>query len=60
MLPRDAKVRARAEALRGFVWWGLHDGQRYAAALDYAPLPPELVTRAEEVIKGLRAEGKPL
>lgn len=60
VLPRDAKERTRAEALRSFVWWGLHDGQRYAAELDYAPLPLELVSRAEVVVKSLRAEGKPL
>jgi phosphate transport system substrate-binding protein len=60
VLPRDAKERTKAEALRSFVWWGLHDGQRYAAALDYAPLPSELVARAEVVVKSLRAEGKPL
>lgn len=60
VLPRDAKERAKAEALRSFVWWGLHDGQRYAAALEYAPLPPELVSRAELVVQSLRAEGKPL
>ena len=33
---------------------------RHAAALDYAPLPPELVTRAEAALKGLRIEGKPI
>lgn len=60
VLPRDAKNRAKAEALARFVWWGLHDGQRYAAPLDYAPLPPELVTRAEHVVRGLRANGKPI
>lgn len=60
VLPRDAKERTKAQALRSFVWWGLHDGQRYAADLDYAPLPPELVTRAEVIVNSLRAEGKPL
>ncbi|MBX3228480.1 MAG: phosphate ABC transporter substrate-binding protein PstS [Labilithrix sp.] len=60
VLPRDARERARAEALSRFVWWALHDGQRYAAELDYAPLPPEIVTRAEVVVRGLRAEGRPL
>lgn len=60
VVPRDAKERAKAEAIRSFVWWGLHDGQRYAAELDYAPLPPELVARAELVVKGLSAEGEPL
>ncbi|MBX3220901.1 MAG: phosphate ABC transporter substrate-binding protein PstS [Labilithrix sp.] len=60
ILPRDSKQRARAEALARFVWWGLHDGQRFAAELDYAPLPPELVARAERAVRGLRAEGKPI
>jgi phosphate transport system substrate-binding protein len=60
IIPRDAKERPKAEALARFVWWGLHDGQRHAAALDYAPLPPEMVTRAEHAVKGLRAEGKPI
>jgi phosphate transport system substrate-binding protein len=60
VLPRNAKERTKAEALRSFVWWGLHDGQRYAEALDYAPLPSELVARAEVVVNSLRAEGKPL
>jgi len=60
ILPRDAKQRSKAEALTRFVWWGLHEGQHYAAALDYAPLPPELVTRAESAVKGLRIEGQPI
>lgn len=60
VLPRDARQRHQAEAVRRFVWWGLHDGQRYAAALDYAPLPAEYVTRAEAMVNTLRAEGKPL
>jgi phosphate transport system substrate-binding protein len=60
VLPRDAKERPKAEALARFVWWGLHEGQRHAAALDYAPLPSEIVIRAERAVKGLRAEGKPI
>jgi phosphate transport system substrate-binding protein len=60
ILPRDARQRVKAEALAKFVWWGLHEGQRYAAELDYAPLPPEIVLRAEGAVRGLRAEGKPL
>ncbi len=60
ILPRDAKERAKAEALGRFVWWGLHEGQRHAVALEYAPLPSELVVRAEQAVRGLRAEGKPL
>jgi phosphate transport system substrate-binding protein len=30
-----------------FLRWAIHDGQRFCAPLDYAALPPELVTRAE-------------
>lgn len=60
ILPREAKDRERAEALVRFVWWGLHEGQRYAAELDYAPLPAELVSRGERTLRGLRAEGRPV
>jgi phosphate transport system substrate-binding protein len=60
ILPRDARERAKAEALSRFVWWGLHEGQGFAAALDYAPLPAEIVTRAEQAVRTLRAQGKPL
>ena len=34
-------------ALAGFFRWALHDGQRFAAPLHYAPLPAELVAVAE-------------
>jgi phosphate transport system substrate-binding protein len=60
ILPRDAKNRPKAEALARFVWWGLHDGQRFAAELDYAPLPPEIVSRAEHKLRSLLAEGRPV
>lgn len=60
ILPQDARERPKAEALGRFVWWALHDGQRLAPSLDYAPLPPEIVERAERAVRGLRAEGKPL
>lgn len=60
IVPRDGKNRAKQEALGRFVWWALHDGQKLAPALDYAPLPPEIVGRAEAAVKSLRAEGKPL
>ena len=58
VVPRDSKKRAKGEAIQQFVWWALHDGQRFAADLDYAPLPPEIVARAEVVVHGLRGEGK--
>src|SRR5262249_5398812 len=60
IVPRDTKNREKGEALSRFVWWGLHEGQRFAADLDYAPLPPELVAKAEGAVRSLRAEGKPI
>lgn len=58
IVPKNSRERGKGEALARFVWWALHDGQRYAAALDYAPLPPELVTRGERAVRDLRADGK--
>lgn len=60
VLQRDSKTRAKAESLARFVWWGLHEGQSFAPALHYAPLPPEIISRAEQTVRGLRAEGKAL
>ncbi|HVH44686.1 MAG TPA: phosphate ABC transporter substrate-binding protein PstS [Labilithrix sp.] len=60
VLQRDSKDRSKAESLARFVWWSLHEGQTFAPALHYAPLPPEIVTRAERAVRGLRGEGKPL
>jgi len=60
VVPRDAADRGKGEALAKFLWWAVHDGQRFARALDYAPLPPPLVARAERALAGLRAEGRPL
>ena len=37
---KDAKDKAKGEALVKFLWWAIHDGQKLRAApLDYAPLP---------------------
>ncbi len=55
----DTKDARRGEALAQFIWWAVHDGQRFAAALDYAPLPSGVVAQVEGVLKRLRAGGKP-
>jgi phosphate transport system substrate-binding protein len=38
---------AKAEALRKFLRWVLHDGQTYARQLDYAPLPGSVIENEE-------------
>jgi len=54
---RDQKDRAKGEALTGFLTWAVHDGQRYADPLLYAPLPPAVVELNEAAIEGIRLQG---
>ena len=57
--------KAQADATKGkalvdFLWWGIHDGESFARDLQYAPLPSEIVKRAEQKINSVAANGKPL
>src|SRR5436853_3143435 len=45
---KDQKDAAKGKALVDFLWWGIHDGEKYASALQYAPLPSEIVKRRSE------------
>jgi len=42
------------KALVDFIWWVIHEGQRYAEALHYVPLPDEVVKRNEESVRLMR------
>jgi len=50
----------RAKALGDFIQWAIHDGQTYAEALDYAPLPAGVVKTDEASLKLLSAGGRKL
>jgi phosphate transport system substrate-binding protein len=56
----DAKDATKGEAIAKFLWWALHDGQKFAESLDYAPLPAKVVTQVEARLKELSAGGKKL
>jgi phosphate transport system substrate-binding protein len=56
----DAKDSAKGEAIAKYLWWALHDGQKFAESLDYAPLPAKVVTLVEARLKQLSAGGKKL
>jgi phosphate transport system substrate-binding protein len=56
----DAKDATKGEAIAKYLWWALHDGQKYAEELDYAPLPGKVVTLVEARLKELTAGGKKL
>jgi phosphate transport system substrate-binding protein len=53
---------AKGLALVNYLWWCIHDGQadQYSAALDYARLSPDAVTKAENEIKSITYNGTQL
>ena len=57
---KDQKNAEKGKALVDFLWWGIHDGEQFAKELQYAPLPAEIVKRAEAKIKSITSGGKPL
>ncbi len=60
LVRRDQKDPAKGNALIQFLWWASHDGQRFAAPLDYAPLPDPVVKKVEKTVKALTVQGKPV
>ncbi|MFL6253748.1 MAG: phosphate ABC transporter substrate-binding protein PstS [Pyrinomonadaceae bacterium] len=57
---KDQKDAAKGKALVDFLWWAVHDGEVFAKDLQYAPLPKEIVTRAEAKINSITSGGKTL
>ncbi len=60
LVHRDQKDAAKGEALIRFLWWAIHDGQKLAPSLDYAPLPSPAVKKVEATLKGLTVQQKPI
>ena len=52
---RNMADATKAKQLSEFLKWAMHDGQQQAAALDYAPLPANMVMRLDSVVAGLAA-----
>jgi phosphate transport system substrate-binding protein len=57
---KDQQDATKGKAVVGFLWWGIHDGEAFAKDLQYAPLPAEIVQRAEAKINSIMSGGKPL
>jgi phosphate transport system substrate-binding protein len=61
LLYKEQKDAAKGKALVDFLAWSLHDGQRLTRDLAYAPLPDELVKKADAKLKTVTGpDGKPL
>ena len=56
----NGRSKDRAKALVDLLWWVVHNGQKYAEPLHYAPLPREAVKKAEHVLKSITYNGEPL
>jgi len=57
---KNQKDATKGKALVDFLWWGLHDGENFAKELQYAPLPADIVKRAEAKVNSINAAGTPL
>lgn len=57
---KEQQDQAKGKALVDFLWWAIHDGEQMARDLLYAPLPQEVVTKAEQKINSITYQGKPL
>jgi phosphate transport system substrate-binding protein len=59
LVQKDAKDAAKAKIVKDFLTWMISpDAQKMAAELNYAPLPPEVVTLIQSRLPTLKAGGK--
>ncbi len=54
-----ASKSAEVKAMVDFLWWAIHDGQKYAAQVDYSAMAPNLVQKAEQALKSITIGGQP-
>lgn len=57
---KDQQDAVKGKVLIDFLWWGIHDGEKFAKDLMYAPLPADIIKRAEAKINSITSGGKPL
>jgi phosphate transport system substrate-binding protein len=60
LLFRDQTDATKGKAVVDLLDWCLHDGQKMASSLDYAPLPESVVKLNEAALKTVQSQGKPL
>jgi hypothetical protein len=55
------KNTSKGKKLVEFIEWMLHNGQKFPPALDYSPLPKEVVAKEEHALRRITMpDGKPL
>jgi phosphate transport system substrate-binding protein len=54
LVPTHYADAAKGKALVDFVKWAIHDGERSAPTLDYAPLPPAIVAMLDQRLSNMQ------
>jgi hypothetical protein len=49
-----------AKGIKSFLDYGLGQGQSIAQQLQYAPLPSNVKSKAQQAVSGLECNGKPI
>ena len=57
---KEQPDQAKGKALVDFLWWAIHDGEQMAKDMLYAPLPTEVVKKAEQKVDSITHQAKPL
>ncbi|MCX9085067.1 MAG: phosphate ABC transporter substrate-binding protein PstS [Candidatus Methanoperedens sp.] len=57
---KDQIDESKGKILTEFLWWAVHDGQKYSSELLYVPLPEEVISLNEKTIKLINFNGQPL
>jgi len=57
---KNQKDESKAKALVNFLQWAFKDGEAFAPALYYAPLPKEVIKLNEKKIASIQFNGKPI
>jgi len=57
---KDQTDQTKGKILAEFLWWAVHDGQKYSSELLYVPLPDDVVSLNEKTIRLMNYNGQPL
>ncbi|MDB4970477.1 MAG: phosphate transporter substrate-binding protein PhoT family [Myxococcales bacterium] len=58
LIYKEQPDAAKGKAIGQFLWWAVHDGQKLAGPLDYAPLPKPVVAKVEAALRTVTVAGK--
>ena len=58
LIYKEQADAGKGKAIGNFLWWAIHDGQKMAGPLDYAPLPKPVVAKVEAALRAITVGGK--